>query len=188
MKHIILVMLTMVLMGLLAACTGGGGEATAVPATLSVPATSTAAAPATAGPAAYPVETAVPDTGMAYPALEATAVVGPSYPGPNDPDRLPPQSAPEGGSPETLAALADLVSQDLAQRLSLDVSQITVSSSEEVQWPDSSLGCPAPGYAYMQVITPGYKLTLQANGVPYEYHTDLNQHFVLCGQDGQPVP
>jgi len=119
--------------------------------------------------------------------LEATAVVGPSYPGPNDPNRLPPQSAPEGGSPETLAAITDLVSQDLAQRLALDVSQITVSSSEEVDWPDSSLGCPAPGYAYMQVITPGYKLILQANGTAYEYHTDLNQHFVLCGQDGQPV-
>jgi hypothetical protein len=177
MKQFTLIALILVLTGLLAACAGGGEEATAGPATLLSPET----------PAAYPVVTAVPNADTAYPALAATAVIGPAYPGQSDPNRLPPQSAPEGGNPETLAAIADLVSQDLAKRLSLEVGQITVRSSEEVQWSDSSLGCPAPGFAYMQVITPGYKITLEADGGLYEYHTDLNQGFVLCGKDGQPV-
>ena len=33
-----------------------------------------------------------------------------------------------------------------------------------VDWRDSSLGCPKPGMAYLDVITPGHRVTLRANG------------------------
>lgn len=35
---------------------------------------------------------------------------------------------------------------------------------EAVEFRDASLGCPQPGMAYAQVITPGYRVWLDANG------------------------
>jgi hypothetical protein len=50
---------------------------------------------------------------------------------------------------------------------------------EEKDWPDSSLGCPQPGMAYLQVITPGYLIVLRALGNDYMYHASYN-YVILC--------
>ncbi|MEX1194284.1 MAG: hypothetical protein WD904_00570 [Dehalococcoidia bacterium] len=55
--------------------------------------------------------------------------------------------------------------------------EITVVSVEYTEWPDSSLGNPEPDMAYLQVITPGFKIVLAAGGQQYEYHTDLAGNF-----------
>jgi hypothetical protein len=55
---------------------------------------------------------------------------------------------------------------------------------EAVDWSDTSLGCPEPGMAYAQVITPGYLIVLGAAGQTYEYHTDEHSSVVLCRGDG----
>ena len=47
-------------------------------------------------------------------------------------------------------------------------------------WPDSSLGCPKPNMNYLQVITPGYRIVLEAQGRSYEYHTDTGKRVVRC--------
>ena len=59
---------------------------------------------------------------------------------------------------------------DLAGQLGIAAEAITVRSVEAVEWPDASLGCPKPGMMYAQVITPGYRIVLEANGQSYEYH------------------
>ena len=59
---------------------------------------------------------------------------------------------------------------DLAGRLGVDRSTITVTRHEEVSWSDGSLGCPKPGFNYTQAITPGYLIVLTVNGLDYEYH------------------
>ena len=51
---------------------------------------------------------------------------------------------------------------------------------EAVEWRDSSLGCPEPGKAYLQVITPGYLFVLEAGGKTYEYHADRGNRVILC--------
>ena len=53
-------------------------------------------------------------------------------------------------------------------------------SAQAVEWPDGSLGCPQPGMAYLQVITPGYKLVLAAGGQEYSYHAATEGEFFLC--------
>jgi len=68
---------------------------------------------------------------------------------------------------------------DLAGRLSISTDAITVRSVEAVKWPDASLGCAKPGRMYAQVITPGYRIVLQAGGKSYEYHTGAG-NVVLC--------
>ncbi len=72
--------------------------------------------------------------------------------------------------------------QRLAEFLAIDPSEVTVVSVEAVEWRDSSLGCPQPGRMYAQVITPGYKIVLQAQGQEYTFHTDSRPEgsMVLC--------
>jgi hypothetical protein len=67
---------------------------------------------------------------------------------------------------ETNAAI-----DDLSKRTGIPVSDIKVVSVEAVEWPDTSVGCPRPGMMYAQVITPGYRIVLEAGGETYEYHS-----------------
>jgi hypothetical protein len=78
-----------------------------------------------------------------------------------------------------------LAKEDLAQRLSLASDDIRLVSVEAVEWSDTSLGCPQPGMMYAQVITPGYRVVLEAGGQKYEYHTDTGRFVVLC-EKGKP--
>ncbi len=114
----------------------------------------------------------------------ATVILGDITPAPETP--APPVEQPRPGIPNPVTALVDRVSQDLSARLKTDASNIRMRQTEEVDWSDSGLGCPAPGHAYAQVITPGYRIVLEAQGALYTYHTDLERAFVLC-QNGQPV-
>ena len=61
----------------------------------------------------------------------------------------------------------------------------TLTSSEGIQWSDASLGCPKEGFGYAQVITPGYKLIFELEGVSYPVHTNADgSHIVIC-RNGQ---
>lgn len=80
------------------------------------------------------------------------------------------------GSEEPLAAALE----DLSQRTGLPLDQISLVSMEARDWSDASLGCPQEGFMYAQVITPGYLITLEADGTEYSYHTDQTTQVVLC--------
>ncbi len=68
---------------------------------------------------------------------------------------------------------------DLATRLGVRPEVIDLKKAETVQWSDSSLGCPQPGYFYAQVITPGFLIVLDSGGKEYSYHSDGTRIF-LC--------
>ncbi len=70
--------------------------------------------------------------------------------------------------------------QDLAQRLSIDPSEILLVSMEQVVWPDKGLGCPQPGMVYQQVPQDGYRIILQAGKVEYAYHGGGVRDPFLC--------
>jgi hypothetical protein len=73
---------------------------------------------------------------------------------------------------------------DLASRLNVDSGEISVIGAEAVDWSDASLGCPEPGKVYAQVITPGYRIVLEARGQRYEYHSDSEaKQLILCQND-----
>jgi hypothetical protein len=77
-------------------------------------------------------------------------------------------------------AMFELAKQDLAKLIQADPASIKLMSITPVEWNDSSLGCAKPGINYMQVITPGYLMRLDANGSSYEYHTDTRATVVQC--------
>jgi hypothetical protein len=79
-----------------------------------------------------------------------------------------------------LQNLIDKAVVDLAQRLSIPITQITLMEARLVVWPDSSLGCPQPGMAYMQVQVDGLLIRLQAGEQIYEYHSGRTRDPFLC--------
>jgi len=89
-----------------------------------------------------------------------------------------------GGGPAQLQAQDRAVS-DLAEKLGIAKSAVSVVDVQSVEWPDASLGCPQPGAMYAQVITPGYRIVLEANGQRYEYHTGASA-ITLCAV--RPLP
>jgi hypothetical protein len=73
---------------------------------------------------------------------------------------------------------------DLAQRLQIDADTIKLVSVEQVDWPDACMGIQTPGVMCAQVITPGYKVVLEANGKQYEYHTNESGSVVRLAVGG----
>ena len=86
-----------------------------------------------------------------------------------------------------LQRLIEKAKEDLAQRLSIPITQINLMEVTEVEWSDSSLGCPQPGMDYLQVITPGYRILLEAGGQAYEYHSKRDNYFVYCENSIPPI-
>ncbi len=83
---------------------------------------------------------------------------------------------------EVLKAATDLLTEELA----VSAENVTVVSAEFVQWRDSSLGCPQPGMAYLQVITPGYRVKLEMDGAEYFVHTNQDgSQTIVCKQEVQ---
>jgi len=82
-------------------------------------------------------------------------------------------------------SISELAISDLAKRLRIRKSEITLASIEPTEWSDTSLGCPKPGLLYAQVITPGFRIELRTGDDQYVYHTDQEHHVILC-DEGKP--
>ncbi|MEQ1801255.1 MAG: hypothetical protein ABL989_04985 [Gammaproteobacteria bacterium] len=54
--------------------------------------------------------------------------------------------------------------QAVADAIGVTPAAARVVSSEARDFPDASLGCPQPGMAYAQVITPGHRVIVEADG------------------------
>ena len=97
--------------------------------------------------------------------------------GAQDIPSVPGQGSAEQQSPAG-RDVAQLAIAALAKDLGIAPEAIQVDTVRAVNWPDSSVGCPRPGLAYMQVVTPGHKVTLRANGQVYVVHEAKNRAFV----------
>jgi len=73
-------------------------------------------------------------------------------------------------------AAVRFLSADLSAKLRLDVdtTMLEMIGAKQVDWSDSSLGCPEEGLEYAQRITPGFSVTVRFQETAYEVHT--NQH------------
>jgi hypothetical protein len=75
----------------------------------------------------------------------------------------------------------------LAAHRGIEPGQLVLQSGSEQEWADSALGCPAPDQVYMQVITPGYRVTFTSDEQTYAVHTDqTGDRLVWCMDDGTP--
>jgi len=60
----------------------------------------------------------------------------------------------------------------LSQFKNIPLDQIELVSAEHVQWPDECMGISRRGQMCAQVITPGWRIVLQAGDQQYTFHTD----------------
>jgi hypothetical protein len=80
---------------------------------------------------------------------------------------------------QTIAEALVRARRDLAQRLDVDEQDISEGSVERTEFPDAALGAPVEDEMSAQVITPGWRMRLIANGQAYEYRaTDRQLRFV----------
>ena len=127
-----------------------------------------------AGTSNLPENTALP-----IPAVEQTreAQTGTVSPSEEKSQMTPSLPTPESTNMQNLVEKAK---EDLAQRLSIAITQISLVEARGVVWPDASMGCPQPGMAYIQVPQDGALIVLQVEGKTYEYHSGGNRGLFLC--------
>ncbi|MPZ13270.1 MAG: hypothetical protein GEU73_02385 [Chloroflexi bacterium] len=95
------------------------------------------------------------------------------------------ENPPANGS--AMPPTVDAAISDLSSRFGIEPSAITGVCVEEVTWSDSSLGCPEPGRMYVQVLTPGERITLAVDGSAYEYHSGPGGHVIHCEKPQAPI-
>lgn len=79
-------------------------------------------------------------------------------------------------------ALTDILRDLVAAQLSIEADRVEVISMEAVDWPDACLGVQIPDLGCAQVLTPGFKIALQAEGGLFIYHTDATGDSILLVQ------
>lgn len=136
-----------------------------------------------------PVEALLP-TG--YPEITVVAPSGEVNPGeltpvaPNLTPQVMPSPGRPGGSTPQLSRFTEAIVRDLGRQIGVAAEDIRLVSAEAVVWPDGALGCPAEGTDYIEMQIEGLRLTFEADGNLYTYHTDGNNNYVFC-RDGEPV-
>ena len=96
---------------------------------------------------------------------------------------------------ETSRAVRDpqtIARELVADSLSLRPDQVSIISLEAQDFSDSSLGCPAPGMSYQQVITPGHRILVEADGRRFDVRVS-GDHGKIChrrkpGGHTEPAP
>ena len=88
----------------------------------------------------------------------------------------PPTTQPEvPEAPVELPADVEAAAkQVVSARTGVSVEEIEVISAEEEEWPDACLGLAGEDEVCAQVITPGWRVTLTADGEEYVVRTDQN--------------
>jgi hypothetical protein len=81
------------------------------------------------------------------------------------------------GSKESQTIVEALVRarSDLARRLGLDDNDILEGAVEQTEFPDAALGAPVNDEMSAQVITPGWRIRLNAQNQSYEYRATGRQ-------------
>ena len=71
--------------------------------------------------------------------------------------------------------IVDRVRRDLVARIGLSEDEIAEESVEQVDFPDAALGAPIEDEMSAQVITPGWRIRLNAQNRSYEYRATGKQ-------------
>jgi hypothetical protein len=92
------------------------------------------------------------------------------------------------GSPEPQPELPDAVEtaakEELSNEAGIVFEEIELVSARPVDWPDACLGMADEDEICAQVVTPGWELTLRAEGEEYVVHTDRDASAIRMEEPG----
>ena len=94
---------------------------------------------------------------------------------PTSADNAPPGSIHNLPVPDAVGAVRALV----AQELGISEGVVIIMSAYEREWPDGCLGLAAEDEFCIQVITPGYEVTVLAQGKERVYRTNADGSLVV---------
>lgn len=81
------------------------------------------------------------------------------------------------------SALIEKLRELVATQLGIDTTAVAVTDVQSVVWPDSCLGVQKTRQMCLQVLTPGYRVTLEAGSERFTYHTNATgDNAVLAAQ------
>lgn len=86
---------------------------------------------------------------------------------------------------DELARIVEESIDDLASRLSVDASAISVVERRAVTWPDGSLGCPQLEGSHPEGEVEGYQVILQHESRMYIYHAAAGGDPFLCPSEDE---
>jgi len=72
-----------------------------------------------------------------------------------------------------------IVREKAAQEQAVSVESVTILEVQAVEWPDACLGMQTEDLMCAQVITPGFRVTLQIDNQTIIYRTNLDGNFML---------
>jgi hypothetical protein len=91
----------------------------------------------------------------------------------------PPTPTPEVFNPLPPEQRAfEAVREELARQLGLDPLAIQLFEIMPIDWPDACLGLPGSGESCAQVVTPGFRVVVEAGGTPYEFRMNRDSSLV----------
>ncbi len=85
----------------------------------------------------------------------------------------------QAGNSSDREAVLELAIEALSEELGVSMSDISLIHQSKFNWPNSALGCPKPGIAYMQAVVPGYLVLLKHGESQYRVHTG-NGRALVC--------
>lgn len=85
--------------------------------------------------------------------------------------------------------ILDPILAEVARQSGLPIGQLTIERAEAVTWSDGSLGCPAPGEMYIQVLIDGYWVIVTAGDQTFDFRAGSDGAAKLCppGRGRPPV-
>lgn len=81
--------------------------------------------------------------------------------------------------PAVVALLRDLI----AGQLGIEADAVQLIALEAVEWPDACLGVRLPDIGCAQVVTPGFKIMLEAEDRRFTYHTDATGDSIMLAEE-----
>jgi hypothetical protein len=97
----------------------------------------------------------------------------------------PPPARPQTDAIGNLVnAASDIVRAQLGQK----DAAIRVVEAREVSWASGALGCPNAGLAYIDVVTPGYLIVIEAVGKTFHLHAGRAGKPFICPEGRREPP
>jgi hypothetical protein len=143
-----------------------------------------------AAPDSQPTQMLVPPTVTSTSIPVSPTVVTTQLPRPGDISTIAPTSEMLEATPidDIIAAeLVGLAQRRLSQEFDVPVRRIRVLELTRYTWPDTSLGCPAPGETYPIADVEGYRIVLAINDEQYIFHTDFDR-VIGCDPANEQLP
>ncbi len=82
-------------------------------------------------------------------------------------------------APDIAASPDSIASQVIAEFLSIPATDVRLVSITAEEFNDSSLDCPEPGMSYLQVLTPGHRVIVEADGRRFDVRVS-GAHGRIC--------